>query len=355
VHALVSGGEGHALATGPSPYSLQLDAPAGRLFVSTGYSDSAITVFDSTNGRRIALVNTPGSPGFVGLGPGGHGAVVATDGGQSHYLVDPHGGVRRLSTDQAVTPDTTASHWVYDRLATTPSWPMQVGNAVLEVRAEGDPTQLSLSLKRPGHPADRVTLPASTFLGLAADEGAQRLLLLGNGPVLFVLDTSTGRLLRQVSLPADTSFMVLDRASHRVYAADIDSGVVTIVDSRTGTVLRTERVGNHPDALAVDERHHHLFVALEGTEHCPSPRAEMGSGCYPNEDGQVIELGADGTRLRTWDIGGVPNALTVDPATGHLFVLDQGEARPWWLPGWLDEWWFYRVTGSRRVVMLSTT
>jgi len=367
-HALTTGGEGVTLATGPNLTILQPDLEARRLFVaegnqSGGATSGTITIFDSASGQRTAQVKMPWPPSLLALDPSGGGVVAQGYPGQPYYLIDTQGRMRRLPALNAVAPDDTFSQSA-DHASLLPA--VQVGDSVLQLRHGTNLNAFDLLLAGPGRKAARVTLQMEYPPVLIADAEARRLLVFGNasGPnssevMCAVLDMGTGTVLRRVPIGRGALFLALDRTLHRLFIDQFiaynEPGSLTIMDSRTGSVMRTVAVGSSPDAVAVDERRHHVFVALTGTEHCPDPLAPYCSGGYFNGDGQVVELSSDGTRLRTWDIGGILGAVAVDPATGHLFVLDIGgaEPRPWWLPGWADGWW-PSWPSAGRVIMLST-
>jgi DNA-binding beta-propeller fold protein YncE len=82
-----------------------------------------------------------------------------------------------------------------------------------------------------------------------------------------------------------------------------DAGLVSVLDTRSGTLRHVGRLGSWPDALAVDERTARVFVALNS--------------------GTVEVLDArDGTLLRAVHLGGQPTALAVDERRARVYVAD---------------------------------
>jgi DNA-binding beta-propeller fold protein YncE len=107
-------------------------------------------------------------------------------------------------------------------------------------------------------------------------------------------------------------------------------------DVSKGRKLRTVAVGKNPRAIAIDERRGRVFVVTAGD-------ADPVRSCIPTEHGAVSVLDArTGRVLRIIPIGVAPTAIAVDERTGRAFVLNAGGAMSiraadgWsWLPGWL--------------------
>src|SRR5205823_336523 len=55
----------------------------------------------------------------------------------------------------------------------------------------------------------------------------------------------------------------VDARSGHAFVANSGDGTVSVLDARTGSVVRTVAVDLHPSALAVDARSGHVFVANE--------------------------------------------------------------------------------------------
>jgi YVTN family beta-propeller protein len=126
------------------------------------------------------------------------------------------------------------------------------------------------------------------LFALAVDEQTGRVFV-ANGNVsaldggLSILDAASGRLLRSVTVGMLPTAVAVDERSGRVFVANkgpVDSnlvplgnGTVTVLDARSGAVLRTVPVGTYPTAITVDERAGRAFVVnASGT----SVRASQG-------------------------------------------------------------------------------
>jgi YVTN family beta-propeller protein len=88
-----------------------------------------------------------------------------------------------------------------------------------------------------------------------------------------ILDARTGRVQHTVVLHQGASLdavlteamaVAVDRRTGRAVVAESDANSVSVLDVRTGAVLRTIPVGVHPRAIAVDERTGRAFVANSG-------------------------------------------------------------------------------------------
>lgn len=165
---------------------------------------------------------------------------------------------------------------------------------------------------------------------------------------ISVLDGRTGSLVRTDLFPNATgaAAMAVDPGDGRVFVATArrdnngnsvaPSGVV-MLDGYGGRALRTVTIGANPSALAVDERRGRVYVAVVGD-------SDFGRPYYPPKGlGSVTILDAQNDSvLRTMTVGVNPFALLVAAPTGRVFVLDGGgviggrAADGWaWLPSWL--------------------
>ena len=86
-------------------------------------------------------------------------------------------------------------------------------------------------------------------------------------PLLTVLDTATGRMIRQVqdTWGLLTVAVVLDRRSDRVFVVHYRQHVL-VLDGRSGAILTRPHVGNQSYDLAVDAGTGHVFVLASPAE-----------------------------------------------------------------------------------------
>jgi DNA-binding beta-propeller fold protein YncE len=121
-------------------------------------------------------------------------------------------------------------------------------------------------------------------------------------------------------------------------ANDVDRSV-SMVEARSGRVLRTIAVDLKPWGIAVHQRRNRVVV-LTSEEFMPGAAGQV----------QVLE-GRTGRRLHTVAVGLGPAALAVEERSGHVFVAnsygtpagDGSMSRlvAWsrhWLPAWGQRW-----------------
>jgi YVTN family beta-propeller protein len=132
----------------------------------------------------------------------------------------------------------------------------------------------------------------------------------------------------------------VDARSSHVFVANAYDGSVSMVEARSGRVLRTLAVALSPWSIAVNQRADRVVVST-------------GEALWPSATpGRVQVLdGRTGRRLRMVAVGRGPTALTVDERSGHVFVANSygPPASPgsmsrlvaWsrhWLPVWGQQW-----------------
>ena len=122
-----------------------------------------------------------------------------------------------------------------------------------------------------------------------------------------VLDARSGIVLRTTRVGLFAAAAAVDGRTQRVFVTNLDSNTVSVLDARSGARLRTIPVGMGPGGVAVDERAGRVFVAN-------------------GYDGTVSVLDAGtGTLRRTISTGqkGRGFALVVVGLSGHVFAFNQ--------------------------------
>lgn len=82
----------------------------------------------------------------------------------------------------------------------------------------------------------------------------------GPGRNVSVLDLRTGAILRTVQVGPDPRQIAVDERSGRVFVTNDDDATVSVLDAGSGAGLGAINVGARPHALSVDPRAHHAFV-----------------------------------------------------------------------------------------------
>src|ERR687885_94397 len=124
-------------------------------------------------------------------------------------------------------------------------------------------------------------------------------------------------LVRTVAVGRMPSAMAVDTRRGRVFVADEGANSVSMLDARRGRLLRTVPVGPAPTGIAVDAQAGHVLIVNQGTFQ-PAP------AFYSHEHGTVTVLDArSGTVLRTVTVGYGPRALALDARRGRAFVANR--------------------------------
>jgi DNA-binding beta-propeller fold protein YncE len=124
----------------------------------------------------------------------------------------------------------------------------------------------------------------------------------GQAGTVYMLDGATGAVLRAVS--AGTGPLAVNNRTNRVFVVNqLNSGVITILDARTGARVGTTTIACRvPAGIAVDEHANRVFVA-----------------CH---DSTVsIFDGKNGALYKRIAVDVDPVDLAVDPQSGRAFVI----------------------------------
>jgi DNA-binding beta-propeller fold protein YncE len=253
-----------------------VDARAGHVFVLNqpepeGISRASVSILDAHSGRLLRTVPVDYSP-----------AVLA---------VDERTGRVFISTSVVGTASTVSEL------------------AALYVLDSGTAEVLYTYSWTTGHNAMAVDETAGRVF--STDDSGD-----GGAGSVDVLDARTGQELRSVSVSVSPVAVAVDEHTGRVFIANYAQGTVSVLDAGSGRVLCSVSVGKHLRALAVDTRSGRVFVASLG----PTDQYGMGTG-----EGRVTMLDArSGQVLRFVRVDKNPRVLAVDAHTGRVFVVDVG-------------------------------
>src|SRR5262249_10653831 len=128
---------------------------------------------------------------------------------------------------------------------------------------------------------------------------------------------------------------------------DARDGTVSVLDARSGALLRTIPVGPgpagwNPGPLAVDERTGRVFVAMKGV-FVPSRLDPQAPPLFTGAGTLDVLDATSGDVLSTVRLGVAPVSVTLDTRTGRAVVVDAGGTRrlpdPWtWVPSGVRRW-----------------
>ena len=148
---------------------------------------------------------------------------------------------------------------------------------------------------------------------LAVDERDGRVFALDQSGHMTVLDAATETAAHSLTLGAGSGAMAVDEQTGRLFVThtgpNFQGHSVLVLDARRGTRVRTVTVGRGPTALTVDERTGHVFVAN-----------------YTGNSVSVLDARSGGV-LREIPVKS-PFALAVDAQVDHVFTVGASNAPP---------------------------
>lgn len=165
------------------------------------------------------------------------------------------------------------------------------------------------------------------FLDSATLAASGNRIVVGDAGAVYVLDAHSGAIVHSIALDGP---MALDAAAGQLYVAG--AGGVRVLGLAQGHVRRVIPVNGTVSALALDARRHRLFVLRTAEVNGKGVSASAGSV-------SVIDT-RSGAVLRTLPAGVAPSAMAVDEGTGRAVIVNTGGqvSGPdlWgWLPHWL--------------------
>jgi len=122
----------------------------------------------------------------------------------------------------------------------------------------------------------------------------------GQSPRFAAVDVRTGHAFVVNMGGPQSATVTTTGAAASLAQGSFTPGSVSMIDTRSGTLIRTIDAGESPTAVAVDARHQRAYVLDAGSVY-------------------VLDT-ATGTLLRTISLRGGDDSLTVDPSTGHVYT-----------------------------------
>jgi outer membrane protein assembly factor BamB len=318
----------------PGVVATAFDAGANRLFVATR---TTIGVRDATTGRLLQTIRLP-MPALQGE------TTLLLDTPDGRLIVGTTRDARNTASSGAITTIDTRTGGVLCSLQSgTDVTPLVVDEGsklalvASSVAAPGGPPGVTMGRLafvdvRTGQPVAQATLPGSVT-DWVFDPGRERALVLyplvlqyGVEPRYAVIDTRHGRILpghdRDVGpLP------YLDLQRGWAMAVDRTAGLVRVVATATGRVLRTIRVAGLPQAQALDPHTGTGYVVSLGGKQ---------AGSLPSQSTfSILDL-ARGLVRRQVNIGGGAEGLSLSTSgdrayislqSGQLLVVDTTTAK----------------------------
>jgi len=366
-----------AVTVGPYPQPLLLDDGAARLLVSTATNQTrlgrqttlgSIVILDAHTGMVAARIPYPGTVQLGAFDPQRHRVIVVYDNGtggqagRSYGVIDTRAGrllpiadsnqngqqpVLDLQRGIAMIIDTdestvhvvnTATGVVLHTIkvdafpwngATDPhsgrgyivSQGLAVGGAAINSTFSVLDLQAGTVLHQ--------TLVGENATGINLNPAGDRAYVALRTGDLAVLDTGSGRLLRTVRVGETSDYLPAFVSHGLAYAMSFGdvtassttdastSGMLRVLSAHDGTPLRTIPVGVNPSwPPLADATGRRLFFS--------SPGPPGGMNAFPSGPGTVSVVdAATGRLLRKIPVGIGPSLIGLDPARGHLLVLNR--------------------------------
>lgn len=148
---------------------------------------------------------------------------------------------------------------------------------------------------------------------VAVDSRQGRIFIVNAG-IVQVFDTRTGA--RVYTARSGTAYLAgmggpapaVDERAGRVFVPNLVDDTISVLDARSGRVVRVLYVGHRPDAIAVDDHTQRLLVAST---------ADWTLTVLDVHTGRPL-------RTRILAVGDRPGQLAVDTRSGHAFVAGYG-------------------------------
>lgn len=294
VASIIDTHTGHLLKNvtlGIGPPLVGVSASTGRIFVANG-GDNTMSVLDAAHARTNSSGPFVGRVVRVGIDP----FALAVD-AQTHrvFVVNNGSSNGRHAYQGSVS--------VLD--AATGSLRATIPLGFL-TQAGGSGTPLTPQSIAVDGRSGRVFVVSAGALD--ATTGAPR----GRGWVT-VLDGATGRVLNRSTVGVAPAAIAVDAVRGRVFVVNNGDATMSVLDGATGRVLRTVTVGTpYPQAVALDTRAGHVFVASEGGN---APGADrLASASVTLFDART------GARQRSVAVEAGPPTVVVDEKRGRVVI-----------------------------------
>ncbi len=319
----------HTIALPVLTRGIAVDERTGRVYIGSagaGYTGSrgVVTVLDATTGRRLSTMSVAGDPWAL-----------AVDDRTRHLVIAGFrwvtGGGGRYVTTHLTTLDARSGHVIRD---------LSLGRGGISALAVDDHAGRAVALTNNFFGSSGVNLNSGAVQILDTRTGALvRSTPLTGLPVALVADVRTGRIIVTHNGPARVvtttqtgpGGVVQGRS---VSLAPTGKGRVSVLETRSGRLLRTAQVDGVPGAIALGVTPRRILVAsasLAGTSGQPS-----GGGTITLLDASTGVIQSVARVAATLN----ERTLAVSTPTGRVFTLNDGIARathdPWgWIPSWL--------------------
>lgn len=85
----------------------------------------------------------------------------------------------------------------------------------------------------------------------------------GKGNQVVAIDPANGQVTRNIAVGTQPVALLLDAERNRLYVSNRDSGNVSIIDARTGHLLKSVDLQRHPNSLALNPKTGEVYVTIK--------------------------------------------------------------------------------------------
>jgi YVTN family beta-propeller protein len=314
------------VTVGRMPGQVVIDAATDRVFVNN-YQDQSVSVLSAGSGEVLRTV-----PLGASLGASIAGLVVDVPTNRVFVINDDF--PLNIMLDAASGANVGRMVAPVFTVAVDPRTGRLFGT--LGAAWSAGATAVTMVDGRNGAQLRIVNLVGSTPLGLAVDARTDRVFAVNAGDnTASMLQASSGRPLRTVKVGPVPVAVAVDTQTGRVFIPNTGANTVSVLDARSGAVLRTITVPPHPAAAVVDERTDRVFVVhgRSTTEGDYSAIAAVPTFPQAGAVGVTMLDARTGAVLRTLPVGGsvgddhvgwapVTN-MAVEARRGRVYVINR--------------------------------
>jgi YVTN family beta-propeller protein len=307
------------VTVGLMPGQVVVDAATNRAFVDN-YNDLSVTMLSASSGTVLRTVPIGDAIASLVVDAPTRRVVVISDDFPNNILLDAASGAKVGSLVAAVF--TLAVDPRTGRLFGTTGTPWAPANTVTMLDG------------RNGAQIQSVDLAGNMPLGVVVDARTDRVFAVNAGDnTASMLQASSGRLLRTVKVGPVPVDVAVDTQTGRVFILNTGANTVSVLDARSGAVLRTITVAPHPAAAVVDARTDRVFLVhgrsftvgdYSGTVPTFPQVSPVGVTVLDARTGAVLRTLPVGGSVGDDHVGWAPlTNLAVDARRGRVFVINR--------------------------------
>jgi len=324
----------HTVPAGTAPQDVAVDEQAGRVFVLNSYmhngGQGTVTVLDAQTGQTLRTTHVGALPEAAKLDAPARRVFVLNQNNSLTTETRPYALMDVLDAATGRAVGTIKVGPVANQGLDAATLAVDARRGRLFASVNG-PQGSAIDVIDTRRAALLAAIPLSGGGGDAVvSERTGRTFVFANNGRVLVLDTASGRVVRIIRHPIYGRAVTDERTGRIVVAAQqwtgapvasnwgqTDNGLLSILDARSGALLRTLAI-EWPDGLAVDARTGRILISHGG------PKRPDGS--FVGNGHVDVRDGRDGRLLSAVPVEVAPGAMAVDQRTDRALVVNSGGA-----------------------------